>query len=1028
MLPCLLAAILLAFAAAARADEAPRFNRDVRPILSNHCYRCHGPDSAARQAELRLDRRDDAIDAGVIVPGAPDDSELIRRVFSNDADERMPPPELHQDLTNQQKETLRRWVAAGANYERHWSLIPIPANVPVPRSNESPHRPSSSIDAFIAARRNHAGLSPAPPALRERWLRRVTFDLTGLPPTVEQIDTYLNDHSPIADAAVVDRLLASPAYGERMANLWLDLARFADTYGYQADRDMHMWPWRDWAIRAFNDNLPYDDFITWQLAGDLLPEPTRDQRIATGMNRLHRQTNEGGSTAEEFRVEYVSDRVNTVGTAFLGLTLECARCHDHKFDPITQRDYYALSAFLNNIDEHGLYSHFTETAPTPAMLLYQGDQESEHHKLQIAIAKKTSELAAAEAAAEDRFRSWLQSDAAFTPPTPAATFSFDELEPAGDNRLVPGRQGQALQFSGDDAQSCGDAGDFGRTDSFSFSLWLKPQVHRPRTVVLHRSRAAEDSAFRGYSLVLDEGHPTFSLIHFWPGDALRVRATAAVPLNEWSHVAVTYDGSSRAAGVTLYVDGIPQSADVVRDQLSRDIRHLKAWGDSDVDNVKLALGARFRDVGFSGGAIDDLEVYDVALTAREVMHLAIGESAGAESEHTLREHYLARHDEPCRAIRDELTALRCRENDLVTGVRQIMVMRESADRRTTYVLTRGQYDARGDTVDVAVPSSIYPWSDDLPANRLGLARWLTADDHPLVARVAVNRLWHVFFGTGIVRTPEDFGSQGEPPSHPDLLDWLARQFVDSDWDVKSLCRLIALSSTYRQSSVPADDGVLAADPENRLLARGPSHRLSSEQIRDNALAVSGLLVRRLGGPSVRPYQPAGLWQETGTGKTYHQDEGEGLYRRSMYTFWRRTAPPPSMLALDATTREVCTARREETATPMQALLLLNDPQFVEAARATAQRLISQANDDARALCIRAFRTLTSRSPSDDEIIVLVSMYDGQQSRFRDHQQAALDLLAIGQSPRDESIPAADHAALTIVVLALMNHDECVMKR
>ena len=578
---CAQAALVLA------ADEPLRFNRDVRPILSNHCFRCHGPDSAARQADLRLDSREAAIDAGVLVPGDPESSELVRRVFSDDPDEQMPPPDAQRELSPAQQETLRRWVADGGEYEPHWSLIPVPDDVPVPAAVENDWL-QNPVDAFVSARHQQEGVAPAPPAARERWIRRATFDLTGLPPTIAEIDAYLADTSPVADARVVDRLLASTAYGERMAKLWLDLARFADTFGYQADRDMHMWPWRDWVIRAYNANLPYDEFLTWQIAGDMLPGATRDQRLATAFNRLHRQTNEGGSTAEEFRVEYVSDRVNTLGTAVLGLTLACARSQDHKYDPVTQHEYYALSAFLNNIDEHGLYSHFTETAPTPAMLLYVGNQQTRHRELLDAIAAKEAELAASEREAHERFAVWRETASTdFTLPEPAAKFDFEAMEPAGGKRLVEGKQGQAIEFSGDDAEPCGDAGDFGRTSTFSFSLWVKAAEHQPRTVVLHRSRAAEDSAFRGYALVLDEGRPQFSLIHFWPGNALRVRAREPLVLDTWTHVAVTYDGSSRAAGLALYVDGRPVPVDVIRDQLTRDVRHRGEWGDAAGGNVKL---------------------------------------------------------------------------------------------------------------------------------------------------------------------------------------------------------------------------------------------------------------------------------------------------------------------------------------------------------------------------------------------------------------------------------------------------------
>ena len=928
--PCLALVVIVASVASANAtaDEI-QFNRDVRPILSNHCFKCHGPDSAAREADLRLDRREDAIDAGAIVAGNVEDSELIARIVSDDEDLRMPPPDSNQRLSDQEKELLRRWIAAGAEYEMHWAFIPLPKEVPVPKVNDPRRAIINPIDAFVASRLASTDYQPTEPARRETWLRRVSFDLTGLPPTLAELDDLLSDNSSDAFAKVVDRLLASQAYGEQMASLWLDVARYADTFGYQADREMHVWPWRDWVIGAFNQNLSYDKFILWQLAGDLLPNPTTEQRLATAFNRLHRQTNEGGSVPEEFRVAYVADRVNTIGTTFLGLSMQCASCHDHKYDPITQREYYELSAFVNNIDEHGTYSHFTETAPTPAMLLYQPGEEAEHRRLLAAIAEGELVLKQVRREADSRFVPWRDEfDGVVEPPAPANTFAFDDPSGNGENETIDGVHGKAIRFTGDDAYGCGDAGAFGRTTPFSLALWVNPREHRPRTVVLHRSRAAEDAAFRGYSLVLDDGKPTFSLIHFWPGNAIRVQASVSLPLGTWTHLSVTYDGSSRAEGVRIYVNGVLAEQEVIRDKLTRDIVYRQQWGDAAVKEVHLTLGARFRDVGFQGGAVDELQVFPVELTAPEIAVVATGEPRKDDA--AILEYYLQRHDEGYRKALSDLRKFREAENKFVSGVRQIMVMEELPQRRPTFVLKRGAYDAREEEVWPATPRGIFPFPDDFPANRLGLAMWLTDDRNPLTARVAVNRLWQQFFGHGIVATPEDFGVQGQPPSHPLLLDWLARHYIDTRWDTKALCRLIVLSATYRQSSVPSDHRLYNEDPDNRLLARGPRHRFRGEQIRDNALAVSGLLVPQVGGPSVKPYQPAGLWAESGTGKTYVPDQGNGLYRRSLYTFWRRTAPPPSMMAFDATSREICTARRERTTTPLQSLALLNDPKMVEA--------------------------------------------------------------------------------------------------
>lgn len=1014
-------------AAAARAEESrAERNRLVRAILSDTCFKCHGPDAAGRKADLRLDQRDGAIAAGAIAPGKPEQSELIARIMSDDDSLRMPPPEANKTLSAAQKELLRRWVADGAEYASHWSFIPLPKTVSPPAVDDSNHWASNEIDLFVLARLRQAGHEPAPAAPREKWLRRVRFDLTGLPPTLAEIDAFLADQSPEAFEKVVDRLLATEAFGERMAADWLDAARYGDTFGYQSDRDMHVWPWRDWLIRAFNANLSYSDFVVWQTAGDMLPGATGDQRLATTFNRLHRQTNEGGSIEAEFRNEYVSDRVHTNGTAFLGLTLECCRCHDHKYDPISQKDYYRLGAFFSNIDESGLYSHFTETAPTPAMLLYEGDQESQHRDLLDKVRAGEVALESIMAEAKARFQAAVQPHAeAALDLKPDAAFSFDDAQPQGDIKPAPGKNGQALEFGGDDAFTCAGVGEFGRTSPFSFSLWVKPAEHKPRMIVFHRSRAAEDSAFRGYSLVLDEGRPTFSLVHFWPGNAIQLRARDAIPAGEWTHLVVTYDGGSRASGVKIYVNGRPADCDVVRDKLTRDITHRAEWGDSDAGGVQLALGARFRDVGFKGGAIDELAVYN-----RELTPLEAARSGGRQhelDEETRFVHYLLRSDEPYRKARAELSELRRQENELVGQVRQIMVMEEMPGRRPAFVLVRGAYDAPGEQVEPGAPDGVFAMPAEYPRNRLGFARWLVDECNPLTARVAVNRFWQIFFGRGLAATPEDFGGQGQPPTHPELLDWLARRFIDSGWDVKALCKLIALSSVYRQSSTPRDRKLFAEDPENRLLTRGPRHRLSAEQIRDNALATSGLLVRKIGGPSVKPYQPAGLWEESGTGKTYVQDHGEGLYRRSMYTFWRRTAPPASMRSFDAGSREVCSARRERTATPLQSLVLLNDPQFIEASRVLAEALIREHPSLDERLQI-AFRLLTSRAASAEELAVLRRLYEGQFAQFAASPDDAKAFLSIGERPRDEKLDAAELAALAAVTLALMNHDECVTKR
>lgn len=1053
------------------------FNFQIRPLLSDRCFRCHGPDSGARKARLRLDQRDGALKEledglAVVKPGHPEQSELIRRIFTDDEDDLMPPADSHLSLTAPEKELLKQWVLEGAEYQSHWAFLPVGKMTP-PRPLDL-HWARNPIDQFVLARLEAEKLSPAAPASREILIRRLALNLTGLPPTLAEIDAFLADESPDAYAKVVTRYLDSPAYGERMALDWLDLARYADTYGYQADVDRDMSPYRDWVIQAFNQNLPYDEFLLWQLAGDLLPNATREQRLATAFNRLHRQTNEGGSIEEEFRTEYAADRVNTFGTAVLGLTMECARCHDHKFDPIKQTEYFSLLAFFNSIDESGLYSHFTRATPTPTLLLWPAGKEAEHTALLAKIADTEARLNSIKRGAEAEYQAGLQHDATITPAAPLAHFTFDTVrsnttpdsvtttnfaklvdEPrlvAGapisrsarlesSERQVPPEAGApnlALQFSGDNDVVCSTVPNFKRTDEFSFVLRLKPTEHQDRAVVLHQSRAWTDSGSRGFELVLEHGKPFFGLIHFWPGNALAVRAQQALPLNEWSELTVTYDGSSRAAGLRLYLNGAPLATEVVRDHLYKDIVHRAEWGDAEVGNVHLQLAGRFRDSGFKNGLIDDLQIFNVRLTAAEVAALerrspTLRDSANTQSSRAefgaaqTLDYFLTRQHAPYRIALAELKRLREQENALINDVPEIMVMEEMPEARVTHRLNRGAYDAPAEVVARDTPAAVFPFPPDQPRNRLGLARWTVDRRNPLTARVVVNRLWRMHFGRGIVASQEDFGVQGKLPTHPELLDWLAGWFMDNGWDVKALHQLIASSATFQQSS-QTNPEIVARDPDNRLLARGPKTRLLAEEIRDSALAASDLLNRQIGGPSVKPYQPEGLWEQSGTGKTYTQDHGDKLYRRSLYTFWRRTSPPPSMLTFDSVTREVCTAKRESTTTPLQSLVLLNDPQFVEASRVLGEKLLKQFPTDEAARNRAAFRALTGRAPDSTESEILVRLYAEQKAEFTKNPDDARKLLATGESKRDEALPPADFAAMTTLVNAIMNFDEFVLER
>jgi Protein of unknown function (DUF1553)/Protein of unknown function (DUF1549)/Concanavalin A-like lectin/glucanases superfamily/Planctomycete cytochrome C len=1051
MLPARLGVVLaLALAVSAGstgAEEkgplpAPRvdFTRQIRPLLSDRCFRCHGPDGSKRKAKLRLDVREGAfkkLNAGwfVVKPGDPGKSELIRRITTDDIEDMMPPPESNLSLTDAEKALLERWIAEGADYRPHWSLAPVSASAaPALRDGSAPANP---IDAFVRARLEQESLSPAPRASSEVLVRRLAFNLTGLPPSPAEIDAFLEDRAPGAYERLVDRYLGSPAYGERMAMDWLDLARYADTYGYQNDVERDVSPYRDWVISAFNRNLPYDQFLTWQLAGDLLPNATREQRIATAFNRLHRQTNEGGSIEEEFRTEYVVDRVNTFGMSMLGLTMECARCHDHRFDPITQRDYYSLFAFFNNIDESGLYSHFTNATPSPSMLLWAPGREQDHKRL-------TAEMRAIEAGF-DRLRRQGRGPfgaqarrVAIGAPPPIARLMFDATE--GDKTpdsvlpqsaelkdgvvldSSPGAQGRHARFSGDNAIVHPGVRTFGRTDAFSLALRLQPTEQQDRAVIVHQSRAWSDAGSRGFELTLDHGRVFFGLIHFWPGNAIAVRSRLPLPLKVWSSLVVTYDGSSRAAGIAIYLNGVRLAVDVVRDHLYKDITYDRAAGDNVNEHPRLTIGARFRDSGFRNGLLDDLQVFDTSLTAAEVAVVA-GSKPGGDA---MFDHFLVREYQPYVSALASVRALRIEENALIAHVPELMVMEEMRQPRPAHRLERGAYDAPRELVPRDTPASLPPFPSNQPRNRLGLARWLTDRRNPLASRVAVNRIWRMHFGRGIVATQEDFGNQGRLPTHPELLDFLADRFMASGWDVKALHRLIVTSETFQQSSmVPA--AVVARDPDNLLLARGPKRRLVAESIRDSALAASGLLNPTVGGPSVKPYQPAGLWEQSGTGKTYKQGTGADLYRRSLYTFWRRTLPPPSMVTFDAMSREVCTAKREVTTTPLQSLVLLNDPQFVEAARHLAETVIKQS-PSAEARTRTAFRALIGRLPDDAETRILSRLFMEQQAVFAAHPDDALQLVAVGESRMSPDVQPVDLAAMTTVVSAIMNFDEFVMMK
>lgn len=1020
--------------------ENPTYNLHIRPILSDKCFQCHGPDAGTREADMRLDVREEAIKASAIVPGRPQDSEIIVRIHETDPDEVMPPPEAPRQLSAADKEILARWIENGAEYEPHWAFVPVPGTIPVPPPTDT--SAMGEIDRFVQSKLKDEKLDFSPPASPERWLRRVAFDLTGLPPSTAQLNEFLKDPSPLAREKAVDQLLASPRYGEKMAMGWLDVARYADSFGYQSDLDTHAWPYRDWVIDALNQNLPWDQFITWQVAGDLLPNPTREQIIATAFNRIHRKTQEGGSVEAEFRQEGIADRVHTFGTAFLALTMECTRCHDHKYDPLTMRDYYGMGAFFNSIDEWGLLHGTGSIQPSPTLYLTTPEQDQKIAEQKSAIATAITALEAKKTEREPAFQAWLAAPSADATDL-SGSYDLDSREndifanavdpkrPAKSNAknvLVPGHRGQALSFTGDDPLSLGPHGVVNMEDRFSVSFRLKPGEITKRSLVFHNS-GGYDPGYNGFELLLEEGQLRWMVAREWPGNCIAIRSEAKLPVNEWTHVCVSYDGSSKAAGLKIYLNGEEAKVTVVRDQLTKNCGSASAF----------TFGERVRDSGLRGGAVDDIRIFTRPITKLEVTALHRDQTLAEVMAATprdeagislLRSYYFSAVDPDVRSaqasVREAFKAMRV----TMDGVRELPVMKEMEQARPAHILARGDYTMpEGDPLPRVTPAVLPPLPKDQPANRLGLARWLTDPSHPLTARVQVNRMWQHFFGRGLVATSDNFGLQGDTPSHPELLDWLARDFIVNGWDMKRLCRQIVLSRTYGQDSKVSPE-LRAKDPANILLARGPAKRLSGEELRDQALAHSGLLQATLGGPPAKPYLPeSATWRVLNSFlPEYQRDKAPGIYRRSLYTYWRRTAPPPGMLAFDVPGRDVCSVRRQQTNTPLQPLVMLNDPQFVEASRGLAIRMIREGGADFSTRSTWLFRETLGRNPTETETRILTELHSSQMEVFQKDPKQAEAYLKVGDLTAPADLPPVELAAATVVANALLNLDEAITLR
>lgn len=1009
------------------ADRPLNFARDIRPILSHNCFKCHGPDEKERKGGLRLDTQDGgtaklASGTQAVVPGKVAESELIARIVSTDPNEQMPPPGTGKKVTPAQLELLKRWIAEGGTWTQHWAFL-TPA-VPAPPAVKNEAWIKNEIDRFILARLDAEGLTPTKPADRITLIRRVTFDLTGLPPTIAEVDAFVADQDPNAFEKVVDRLLQSSRYGEHMARIWLDAARYGDTHGLHLDNERSLWPYRDWVIKAFNSNKKFDTFTIEQIAGDLVPNPTLEQQVGSGFNRNNVSTSEGGSINEEVLVRYAIDRVETISTVFLGMTLGCAVCHDHKFDPITQKEFYQLFAFYNGVADAAMDGN--QLAPPPVIKTSTEEQKAKlaEYDAQIAEAQKklNEELAKIE---------YSEPPGAANPASlvPQEFIWIDDAAPAGaklegttewkfvnkaDFPVLSGEQATTRTGKGFTQHfftSATNGLKIGEGDKLFAHVYLDPQ-NPPKAVMLQFNDGSwEHRAYWGENVIAAGADNTPS----------RVAAGALPKPGEWVRLEIEADKVGLKPGAIL-----------------------NGWAFSQFDGTatwdKSGSVTRTPQAGQSFESLALWEAYEKAQT-KSTLPQPVQDALKVEADKrnddqkkTIRNYFFenvyAKTKPVLEPFKTKLAEIQKIRTDYDNAIPTTLVMADMAQARETFTLIRGAYDKKGEKVTAGVPAIFPPIPKDAPLNRLGLARWLVQPNHPMTSRVTINRFWQQLFGQGIVKTSEDFGAQGQWPTHPELLDWLSTEFVRSGWDVKAMLKLMVMSNTYQQSSQVTSD-LLQRDPTNELLARGPRFRLDAEVIRDTALASSGLLIEKIGGKSVKIYQPDGVWEavafQGSNTSIYKQDQGENLYRRSMYTFWKRTSPPPSMTTFDAPSRENCTVRRPRTNTPLQALALMNDKQYVEASRALAQRLMLEGGTTPEERLTYAFRITTSRRPTADELSVLVPLYQAQLAAYQADKDGANKLVSYGDSKRNETLEVSELAAWTMMANLVMNLDEAVTK-
>jgi len=1030
------------------------FNRDIRPLLVENCFSCHGADSAGRKADLRLDDRDAAIEHGAIAPGDADSSVMLDRIFSEDPEEVMPPPSLKKTLSPEQKELLKRWIAGGAEYEPHWSFIPPTRPKPPAVKHEAWVR--NPIDRFILARLEAEGLGPAAEADRRTLARRLSLDITGLPPEPAIVDAFVADPHPDAYERLVDSFLASLDWGEHRGRYWLDYARYGDTHGIHKDNYRENWTYRQWVVNAFNRNIPFDRFTILQLAGDLVtehgqaatPEQILDNRIASGFNRCNITTSEGGAINEEYLVLYARDRTETTSAVWMGLTTGCAVCHDHKFDPLSQKEFYELSAFFNNTTQAAMDGNVHDTPPI--LPVPKPEDRPRFAELEKAIPPAKEVVAARRRAAKPEFEAWVK---VIPPEIVASSLPQDTpmvhlplLEGVGGTTRVKisgkesdlpltatttwqaGPSGSPALLLDGKAGELAASGDFEHDEGFSAAFWIRTPANDSSYAVIARMDVA--NAHRGWDISVHGRRVGMHLIHDYPHDALKVVASNQLKADTWTLVSVTYDGSGKAEGVKIYYDGLPQKPKIENNKLKKNTIRT---------DVPLTIGGRSTGLTAHGVGLTSLTLWGRSLSAVEVEGLSRSQLLAdvvklpaderVKAAGGLYDWWLASFDEPFKAASAPLATLENEHAAIRKRGTVAHVMHEKNEMAKAFVLSRGEYDKPLDEVQPDTPDVMPAFPEGSPRNRLGLAEWLLTPDHPLTARVTVNRFWQEVFGTGLVRTSGDFGITGELPSHPELLDWLAVEFREGGWDVKELFKLMVTSAAYRQSAVVTPEKLLK-DGGNRLLSRGPRFRMDAEMVRDNVLAVSGLLVKKLGGPSVRPYQPEGVWEavamDDSNTRAYVRDKGEGLYRRSMYWFWKRSAPPTSMDIFNAPSRESCCVKRERTNTPLQALVTLNDPQFVEAARALADRTLELGGetDDTR-FDFLAHRLL-SRPLTAEELAIVKKSLAGLADWYASHPEDAKRLIAVGDSKPRASDPVL-LASWTMLTNELMNLDEVLCK-